>query len=269
LCATALEHGIETAFVQRMIRAQGILPPNPAGPCPDWPWEIRITTLGRFAIERDGQPLPFPGKAPWKVLLMLKALIAAGPHGIEDDRLADCLWPEADGDTARLSLDTTLHRLRQLLGPDGLVTLRNGRLALDGRRCWVDAHAFELRVESSATRQAAVSEYQGDFLAGLDAPWAEGYRERLRGRFVKAVLALGKQCENGSDFNGAIAWYERGLAEDPLAESLYRQVMICHRANGSAAEGLRSFERCRKVLRDRLDSAPSPETAALGSALRR
>ena len=268
LCATALEHGIETAFVQRMIRAHGILPPNPAGPCPDWPWEIRITTLGRFSIERNGQPLVFSRKAPWRVLLMLKALIAAGPQGIGDDRLADCLWPDADGDTARLSLDTTLHRLRQLLGPDGLITLRDGRLALDGQRCWVDAHAFEQLVDSNDSRPAAVTAYTGAFMEGLDTPWANDYRDLLRRKLVRAVLALGENREKASAFHEALAWYERGLAADPLAEGLYHRIMVCHATIGSRAEGLRSFETCRRLLKAHLDAAPSQETVALAATLR-
>jgi len=200
--------------------------------------------------------------------LMLKALIAAGSGGIGEDKLSDWLWPEANGDTARQSFDTTLHRLRQLLGSEGIVTLREGCLALDPYRCWVDAHACEQLLESGDAVALAMSLYQGEFLEGLDASWAQRYRERLREKLVKAVLAQGERCEKGSDFSGAIAWYERGLEADPVAEALYRRIIICHRTSGSMVEGLRVYERCRRMFKAHLDIAPSKETVRLASTLR-
>jgi DNA-binding SARP family transcriptional activator len=268
LCTTALEQGIETEFAQRMIRSQDLRPARPPVHCPDWPWEIRVVTLGRFAIHRNGRQLVFPAKAPKKVLLMLKALIAAGSGGIGEDKLSDWLWPDANGDTARQTFDTTLYRLRQLLGLKGIITLREGRLALDPYRCWVDVHACEQLLESGDASPFAISLYQGEFLEGLDASWAQRYRERLREKFVKAVLAQGKRCENDSDFTGAVAWYERGLEADPLAESLYRRILICHRANGAMAEGLRIYERCCKMFKAHLNVAPSQETVRLVATLR-
>jgi ATP/maltotriose-dependent transcriptional regulator MalT/DNA-binding SARP family transcriptional activator len=267
-CAAALEQGIEIEFVQRMIRAQDLRPAHPPVQCADWPWEIRVATLGRFAIHRNGRQLVFPAKAPKKVLLMLKALIAAGSGGIGEAKLSDWLWPDADGDTARQTLDTTLHRLRQLLGAEGLVTLREGCLALDPYRCWVDAHACEQLLDAGDTSPLALRLYQGEFLDGLDTPWAQRCRERLREKFVKAVLAQGERCEMAADFSGAIAWYERGLEADPLDESLYRRIIVCHHANGSLVEGLRTYERCCRMFKAHLDIAPSQETVRLASTLR-
>ena len=41
------------------------------------------------------------------------------------------------------SLTTTLHRLRKLLGVDGAITLRHGRLSLDRTLWWVDVWALD------------------------------------------------------------------------------------------------------------------------------
>jgi DNA-binding SARP family transcriptional activator len=268
VCLTALEHGIETAFALRTIRRHGLRPTAPPVHCQAWPWEIRITTLGQFSIQRNDQLLVFPVKVPWKVLLMLKALIAGGPGGVTEARIADGLWPDIDGDTARKSLDTTLHRLRQLLGLDGIITLRDGWLSLDPYRCWVDAHAFELLLASSPASQSAIDLYRGEFLGDLDQIWAVAYRERLRDGYVRGVLAQGHQCEIRSDFSGAIEWYEKGLEAAPQAELLYRRSMVCHRANGSRTEALRVFERCCMMLKATLDIDPSRETLHLASTLR-
>lgn len=267
LCSTALEEGIEVEFVHRLIHALG-LKPSASWLQPAWPRELRIETLGRFAIRRGGKDLVFPAKAPWKVLLLLKALVAAGPAGIGGRRLADWLWPEADGDTAQQSLETGLHRLRQLLGVEGIVLVRDGRLGLEPSRCWVDAHAFESMLEAPGCGERALDLYGGAFLEDLDQPWARHYRERLEDRFLKGVLALGQRLEEGGDPEGAVAWYEKGIRAVPLAESLYRRLMVCHGALGDRAEGLRIYERCRTALMSSMEVEPSVETMRVASSLR-
>ena len=73
---------------------------------------------------------------------MLKALIALGGKGIDEERLMDILWPEADGDQAYSALTTTLSRLRQLLG-EKVLEVQAGRVTLNPRYCWVDVWTFE------------------------------------------------------------------------------------------------------------------------------
>ncbi len=270
LCLLALEHGIEADFARHMIRVQRLEPPVPPLAFPQWPWPLRVTTLGRFAIARDGQELLFPAKAPRTVLLLFKAIIAAGPSGIPESRLCDWIWPEADGDAARGSLDTTLHRLRKLLGVERSVILREGRLEIDPAHCWVDAHGFEILLERSTEglREKALALYQGAFLEDLDEPWARSYRDTLQEKYLKAALAQGRQLEDDSDLPSAIACYERGLAAVPLSEELYRRLMTVHGADGHPAEALRIYERCQTALRRGLDMEPSWDTEALVRMLR-
>jgi DNA-binding SARP family transcriptional activator len=270
LCLLALEHGIEAEFAQHLIQVQGLQPPLPPLGCPRWPWPLRVTTLGRFAIMRDGQELRFPAKAPRTVLQLFKAIIAAGPAGIPESRLCDWIWPEADGDAARGSLDTTLHRLRKLLGVEGAVSLREGRLEIDPAHCWVDAHGFEALLErpEDGMPEKALALYQGAFLEDLDESWARSYRDTLQEKFLKAILAQGRRLENRSDLAGAIACYERGLEAVPLAEELYRRLMAAHGAGGHPTEAVRTYERCRVALKRGLDMEPSRDTEALARALR-
>ena len=76
---------------------------------------IVILTLGRFEVFLNGHPLRFKGRAPVRSLELLTALIAAGDGGASAGRLADQLWPDADGFDAYRAFTTTLHRLRRLL----------------------------------------------------------------------------------------------------------------------------------------------------------
>jgi DNA-binding SARP family transcriptional activator len=92
---------------------------------------------------KDGKPLIFSRKVQQKPLLMLKALIAHGGREVTEERLADILWPEADGDAAHSSFATTLSRLRHLLGIEQAIRFQEGKAVIDPRYCWVDVWSFE------------------------------------------------------------------------------------------------------------------------------
>lgn len=143
---------------------------------------IVIFTLGRFEILLNGMPLRFRGRAPVRSLELLTALVAAGDGGVSSGRLADQLWPDADGFDAYRSFTTTLHRLRALLGVHDAVRLSAGRLTLDLQICTVDAWAFERALRGAADAdaiEAVLDSYPGPFLADEQSPWALAARERL------------------------------------------------------------------------------------------
>lgn len=139
MCAIALRHGIDTAFVRRLIRERGLAAPPDAPTC--WPWPVRIHALGRFVVERDDAELPTTRKEQRKPLDMLAIVIAQGSRGVNAKRVAHQLWPDADGVAAQNSFDNTLHRLRRMLGSERSVVLRDGGLSIDASYCWIDARA--------------------------------------------------------------------------------------------------------------------------------
>jgi ATP/maltotriose-dependent transcriptional regulator MalT/DNA-binding SARP family transcriptional activator len=292
LAAAAIAEGIETDYVRRLVAARG-LPPDPDVAAGDWPWPLRIHALGKFEVLQDGTPLAFRGKAQKKPLELLKALVALGGEGVDTGRLAAILWPDAAGDAAKVSFDSTLYRLRKLLGQDAALALVEGKLSLDRRQCFVDVWAFEriareadgaldaagssggaTAADSAAGAAAAalarrlLDAYPGHFLAAdEDQPWLMALRDRLRSKLVRAVLALGHALEADARWQDAIALYSRALELDNLAEDLYRSLMVCYRELGRPAEGLRVYRRCRELLSVVLALPPSPETEAVRQSL--
>jgi hypothetical protein len=141
LCARALDAGIEIDYVQHLIKKRGLLPE-----CPEveaWPWPLKVYTLGRFALVKDGEPIRALGRVQNKVLDLLRVVIALGGRGITSEAVIDALWPEAEGDAGRSVFDTTLHRLRKLLGNEQALNLGGGKVAINEKVCWVDLWAFE------------------------------------------------------------------------------------------------------------------------------
>ncbi|MEK6677785.1 MAG: hypothetical protein AABY39_00050, partial [Nitrospirota bacterium] len=142
-CAIALENNIEKDYIKFLIKKRSLLPPDDAVNLENWPWPVRIYALGRFAIVKDSKPMRFTEKAKHTPLKLLKVIIALGGRDIGAEVVIDTLWPDADGDTGLRSLNTTLHRLRKLLGNDMAISLEDNRLTIDVRHVWVDVFAFQ------------------------------------------------------------------------------------------------------------------------------
>ncbi|HWS15258.1 MAG TPA: BTAD domain-containing putative transcriptional regulator, partial [Candidatus Methylomirabilis sp.] len=275
--AKSLEGGIEVPYARDLIRRNALLPDEASG-LENWPWRLKVLTLGRFALIREDRPVPFSRKVQQRPLSLLKALIALGGKDVPEERLTDALWPEADGDLAHQSFATTLHRLRLLSGEEKALPLREGRLTLDGRHGWVDAWAFEelLRRAETARRtgtdrssdakahrltEQAIALYKGPFLAGEAAhSWIVSTRERLQGKFLKAVVEVGRRWEIAGEWEKAAACYHGGLDVDDLAEVFYRRLMVCLKRLGRDSEADAVYHRCRKTLAARLGRNPSSET---------
>ena len=143
VAAKALEAGIEVEYVRELIRKNRLVPDPSAPDLEKWPWPVKVYTLGRFSLVVDGKVLPSARKTRQKPLLLLKGLIALGGREVPEEQLSEILWPDADGDLAHQSLAKTLERLREMLGDDRAVLLRDGRLTLNNRHCWVDVWEFE------------------------------------------------------------------------------------------------------------------------------
>ena len=277
LCEKALEAGIEVEYVQNLIRKRHLTPEKPPLHLENWPWPIKIVTLGRFELIKDGQPVQFSRKTQQKPLALLKALIAFGGKGVREDQIEDALWPDADGDVAHHSFEMTLHRFRKLIGHDKAMRYREGRVTLDPAYFWVDVWAFErllgqidgkeseeMTENAILSAQKAIELYGGPFLAGeTEQSWMVSIRERLRRKFLRNVSWLGNYWEKGEKSEKALECYERGLDVDELAEELYRHLIMCYQRLGRQAEALSVYRRCKRTLSASLGIEPSSETEAI------
>ena len=275
VCALALERGIEVTFVREVIATRGLVAVRPD--LAEWPWPIRVRTLGGLRIEIDGQTLAFKGKVARKPLELLLFVIASSGVEVSVGTVAFALWRELEGDKAHAALTVALHRLRKLLGRDDVVLLEGGRLSLNPQWVWVDCLAFEQLVDSvgmpnpgalppaaRAAAERAQALYGGAFLHGNDdEAWQLVYRSRLNSKFKRMVTLLAQAAMARGDSAAARAVLERGLEFDPLAEDLVRELMRELIAAGEKAAALTVFERCRLAIAQRLGAEPSPATLRL------
>lgn len=279
LLALALKAGIEVEFARELIRTLKLTPHTTSADTEHWPWPIRIYTFGHFKLVRDNKPIQFAGRTQKRALDLLKALIAYGGREVSELKLCDHLWPDAEADNARASFKMTLHRLRGLIGQDA-VTLSESKLSLDPAVCWVDAWAFDAESNRLTTCAAALSTtelerlgermlrlYSGPFLGDEEPAFALATRERLRGKWMRALAAIAETCQRDNACDQALVWYERGIDVEPLAEPFYQGLMRIFLASGRAAEGLAVYERLRRILSSGLQISPAPATVALAHSL--
>ncbi|MDH4232602.1 MAG: hypothetical protein OEW04_11320 [Nitrospirota bacterium] len=293
LCAKALEKGIETEYVETLIKKRGMVPDDPHVCIESWPYPVKIYTFGRFDIFRDEKPVSSSDKVQKKPVEMLKALIALGGTNVREEQLTDFLWPQADGDAAHNVFRMTLSRLRQQCGSDNIIKMQDGRLTLNQGYCYVDAWGFEricnqveplLSVsalvsgkggpgrgktmphldEITRLTEKAVALYKGHFLINEnDQIWTLSMRERLRNKFIRLISMSGQYCELAGKFDRASEYYRKGLDMDSLCEELYQRLMKCYGKLGRRAEAILLYNHCRETFSSVLGISPSPETEAI------
>lgn len=195
LCIKALEAEIEVDYVRKLIRKRNIIPEYPPLELENWPWPVKIFTLGRFNLLVDGLPVKSSRKPSYKQMEMLKVLVTLGGTETSEEKIRDLLWPDSEGDMARDLFKVTLHRLRKLLGNTNVITVRDGRIALDRHYVWVDAWAFEhllgaakglgYRSEGDVYMGKAKVLYEGRFLeSDAEASWQFPMRDRLHHKYL-------------------------------------------------------------------------------------
>ena len=280
ICEAALAHGIESDYVLRLISAKQLSPPPLAGP--HWPWRVHVRALGGFRLDVEGKRYRPSHKAQDKPLELLKLLLtcqALGRDSAEKAWIAERLWPDADIDNARKSLDMTLARLRRLLGHDDCIVTHEGRLQLSTTMVWTDIRALLHAVShaqvkrdrhamgmAGSNKEAAVSitmlldNYTGPFLADEDGPaWLLAGREAIAARVRQALLAADAMLAGSAD-TVLISALEKAFAADATSEDLAQALMRAHLRLGQNSEAIRVYRRLREMLSLLFSVAPSAES---------
>lgn len=252
-----------------------IAAPSPLAP-------LRVISLGRFAVERDGAALP-PCNAR-KAITIFRYLLTRRYHTAAKEELMELLWPEAAPERAAHNLQMAISALRRFLdtGTPSYIVWDAGsyRLHADAtidddsgafsRLCDAADHAWRAGQidQALAGYTVAIERYTGDYhIDDADAVWAIAERERLLTRYLVALERLGDLHHQHTAYEAAIGCYRRVLERDPYREDVACQIMRCFVQLGRRGDALRQFQRTADVLRTDLGLDPSPETAALHSTI--
>lgn len=282
LCSLAIENDIMVSYTQELIRKHNLVPDSPAQELEDWPWPVKLYTLGRFELVVRGKTVKFTRKSQERPMSLLKAVVAMGGRNVSSFQLAEALWPDSDGATGQQTLATTLHRLRKLIGIEEAVIFSKGTVTLNPEVFWVDIWAVEramgrispalengLDKGAKVTRlslqiEKALDLYRGHFLShdGSES-WSITPRERLRSKFIRNLKNYCVYLEGQGEDKKAVQWYQKALELENLAEELYQELILCYHRLGQKADAISTYNRCQQVLSEVLGVEPSPATEAI------
>jgi DNA-binding SARP family transcriptional activator len=238
---------------------------------------LDIRLLGPIVAERSGEPVSLGGRRQRAVL----ARLAIGSGQIVTvERLVDDIWAGDPPATALNTLQSYISLLRRTLGDPRLLRREGPGYVLSVGRQQLDAARFEDRVLAGRVAladdpqsalvelDAALEEWRGPALADVAdedwaraaaVHWAELRLTALEARF-DALLALGRHAD-------AVGELERATDQHPLREGFARQLMIALYRSGRQADALRAYSRTRTLLAEELGLDPTPQLAALQSAI--
>lgn len=238
---------------------------------------LEIAVLGPLSIRRDGEEVAVSGARRRAVLLRL--LVAAG-HSVRPENLIEDVWEGEPPAHAVSTLQSHISFLRKVLGASAISYTAGGyRLGLD--EIEVDSRKFDAEVAAARAELAtgdpvvaerlfstALERWRGLPLADVSgAMWATPEISRLEeerlagieGR-LDALLVSGRHAE-------VIPAGEAAVAENPLRERLWGQLMLALYRSGRQADALRAFQRLRLHLADELGLEPSADLLALDEAI--
>ncbi|HEY6434801.1 MAG TPA: BTAD domain-containing putative transcriptional regulator [Acetobacteraceae bacterium] len=229
---------------------------------------LRLRLIGQMEARSDAGENVLPVGRKTRGLLAVAAL--AAPRPALRGRLAELLWSRRPEEQARASLRQEIHRLLEALSPagDDILQVTRDHVTLRPGAAWVDVTEV---MRATIDSPGPLSLLEGDLLEdldGLDAAfdlWLTTERERLRdrGRTLGELLLRAQ-----SEPELAITAAQRLLQIDRAHEGAWRALMRAHAARGERGMAIQAYDRCRAVLADLMDAAPSAETQKLLTDIR-
>jgi DNA-binding SARP family transcriptional activator/predicted ATPase len=245
---------------------------------------LSVRLLGTLQVTLGGTPVTSFESDKERALLAYLAEESQQPHRRE--KLVGLLWPELTESAGRNNLRRVLSNLRSALrdreppAPPLLLTRQQTVQLNPAGDVWVDARAFadllkSLTQQSLEPLEQATALYRGDFLEGFslaDSPafeeWMVLCRERYRRLMMDALHRLVEEYEKQGCYERALELGWKQLDLEPWWEEAHQQLMRLLALTGRRSEALAQYHRCRRLLAEELDVAPSAETTGLFEQIR-
>lgn len=234
---------------------------------------LLIRLLGGFRVER-----PEAGEvSEWhrrSAKALTKLLATRSEHALHREEIVELLWPGVEIDSALNSFGKALHAARRALEPDlprrgrsSYLRMTDSMLCLDTARAVIDADQFQKLAEDSlrrgdiSTHERALAAYGGELLPeDRYEDWCADRRGFLAELRVQVLLNLASSLEARGLYNRAAEYLREVIRQDPVRESVHRQLMRLYARMGTPDQSVRQFHRCEDVLRRELGIAPHRET---------
>jgi DNA-binding SARP family transcriptional activator/tetratricopeptide (TPR) repeat protein len=232
--------------------------------------------LGPLAVRCGDTVMPVQAG---KQQAVLAALLLNANRIVSVGELAETLWGPVPPQSARVTVQNYVSRLRKALGDEGhsrICTRQRGyvisvadaeldttrfeailgaarRAAMDG--AW-DTAAAQARAALALWRGAPLADVESELLAVREVPRLAEMRLQAMETRIDADLHLGRHAEMTGEL--------RQLASaHPLREHLHALLMLTLYRSGRQAEALAAYQAARRVLLEELGTEPGRELRSL------
>lgn len=234
---------------------------------------IRISALGGLSVrQEDGNPLSGAAAQPRRMAI-LAMLARAGQRGITREKVLSLLWPDADGERGPRTLAQALYALRKDLGAEAAIS-GSKELCLDAALVSSDVAEFAAAV-ARGDDERAVALYHGPFLDGFHLPgadefarWVERERAAIAADHSRALESLARAARIAGNPSGAVAWWRKLAAIEPLNARVTVGLMDAMAAAGDRAGALQHARVYELLIEQELDLPPDKEVLAVAERLR-
>jgi len=236
---------------------------------------VDFRILGPLEVWHEGRLIPLAGS---RQRALLAVLLLHANEVVSIDRLLDDLWGSSPPVTAGKSVQLYVSRLRRVLDDGRLVTRPPGYV-LRVERSELDVARFERLVgearvadpERAARKlREALGLWRGAPLADVAyEPFAQAEIGRLEELRLEAVEARVDADLAGGRHTQLVGELEALVAEHPLRERLWGQLMLALYRSARQAEALEAYRGARRELSDELGLEPSADLRRLEQAILR
>ena len=231
-------------------------------------FEIRL--FGGFDARLNGNSLPPLRSRREQWLLAL--LVLRQDRDTSRDWLATTLWPDNDEQQALFYLRKSLSNLRKALTTEAsrLLAPTQRTVRLDMAGAFADVISFDNALKQTAGSpdfpamlQEAIGLYRGPLLSDCLEEWAAVERNQREQAYLTALETLAAYFHAQGNPANAVHWLRLLIAADPYRESAHVTLMRTLADCGDQAAVIVVYQELRALLRQELNTSPSPETEAI------
>ncbi len=236
------------------------------------PPKLRIRGFGKIEVAADDRIIT---SADWQSQTArdLFYLFLSHPEGLTKEDVGLVFWPDASPKKLKLSFKNAIYRMRHALKVDVVVFQNeyykfNRALDYEYDVLAFTQHYTKAQDEISPNSRfeefdAALDEYQGTYLPGIEHSWVLADRQRYFDMYLTALKEVSLYFLDQKNYETALAAARKALEADPCNEEFHRLVMRVHHTSGNKAGIQRQYALCRDILQAEIGVAPSEQTETL------
>lgn len=197
------------------------------------------------------------------------------------DQIFSLFWPELPVKEATNVFHVTKRKISERIsssagdGKDYELTTYSGGFYTPSNkvRRHYDVHDFENLVERAIFSdneddkvqlfESAINLYRAPFLESINMPWVLQHREKLRAKYVEALVGVGRISRGKQQLSRAINFFLRALREEPQREDIHREVMSLYIALNRPYDAVQQYRFLERYLAETINIKPAKETRAL------